>query len=1815
MELKNNSPVRGLSLDQITSQIQSGIYSLLYNGTVESDDHYYTASNEPATVKLVNFKSGFYLIGYTRVSDSIIILFLVNPTTGKSEIGYITLDLDENLDDKITALYQCDEKDCGDTVLDNLIPILNTPQINYSPIVTSELSEAVNNVVYSDCLNFSIDHPIRRALYKPEICTDAIYWTDKYNRPRFLVLNNIYTAPSVVDEQRTLKVDTTCDEYTNILDCEKINIFRNVKQAFIEPIEILETGRLPVGTVQFTLAYSDEDGNRLSDYFNVTNPVTIIKDSYNQSISSIQGAPATVVSNKSVKLRISNLDDRFRYYNLVAIETVNGNPNCKLAGTFPIDRTEYTYTANEQITAPVAITEILVKLSKYDTAGIITTADSRLLLADLTVKNPANYQRVANDINLKWQSIALPEATLSSYKNGVIAANYRGFLRNEVYPFGIVFEFEDGSESPVYHIPGRAKTPNDTIKIPANNLDIVKTSICDPDKEYEQWQVYNTASKGTRAPEFNQLISDLTIGVEEVTEEYNVLTTIYKLPSHFTIVPDRYDVPTKTQKYKWKFVPETISYSIANATAINPLPFTPLNNPPSNFAFGPDPRPDLTAKSSNVETTTTVEVTSNIDTIAEWKLNKNNDDLYNDDPTEGEFTDLYPVSLVRYLLIEQYNYVTTYKYTYKKGIFEDENLDKLGCYESVFETGVMAYWESTETYPCDPLVWGDLAGKPIRHHKFPECSISPHFSHITDYVNISDTTDFYDFNFIHPLGVQLDLNSLKDSLFRNVRDGIISEEDVARIVGFKIVRGNRVNDKSIVAKGLMYDVWVQKKVIPGLSRPEYYYYPNYPYNDLSDDKFICTDKGIYNTTNTDQNYKNYQNQYPQRHPYSTKANKRFTFHSPDTHFNRPPLGSAIELELEMYGKGVGMYVPVEGHARYKILKKEITRSAYGIGSALGITTSILLKDFASLPNLAVTSAEAILNLIKLATPFARVAVQFNSIANYNKAKPLLDRKSLVSKKGQKIRRLDKVYYLNEGTVQNVGDIAQFNNYSREASVFLRTNTVVSPTSVQDNSRFLINDPKVKDISGKSLFDVSSFYASIKRSVPDQYGLIHTIDYIFTGQKYNFKKLTPADAIEVDQRDMYVITPLSQSSISVGGTIFGGDTFISRFSLKRQHRYFIEERRGFPDNTEVNFSELGNVGYPVYFIDTNRNPLADLIQRVTNEITTLDGPLEGRNTSDPYNLNTMEDAVGNSNRKLTALDKIRPVRDLLNSILDQLAGTVFANLDAKDGPISFRLKQFMEYGNMYMYSYGVPYFFVESDYNSELRHIGPNFSDEFYPHVTNDIPNKWFQEAIDTPQSFLYNRDFSLQNKQNYFRPLPLGYDANLTCAENLTNRVIYSDKDSQSISSDKWLTFRPGNYYDFPLTRGRLIDITAIVSERLVIRFQHGAAMHNAMDTLQLNDARSIIVGTGGLFAQRPLTFLSGEVGFAGSQNKDIIICEFGTFYVDAERGSIIQFSDGPKDITLQNRVWFLNNLPFNIIKDFPDVDVDNTYHYRNPIGITMVFDNKYKRLIITKKDYKLKSEWKGVVTHVGNKFYHNINEISVTNTRYFIDRSFTISYSPLLNQWISFHSYEPNTYIANNQMYISVSGQSAYTHLQTNKAYQIVYGKLAPYILELPYFYGGITDMLGTVQVYNEALEYRGKNDFKQYFDKFFNKSVIWNKYQTSGLLNLVYHDPNNDDLAIDYPKYKTDSVDVLFYSKDNYHTFNHIWNIAFKKDFIWRENDQSIILKTLNVTRSNYEQDTDNFDRIRGKEVFIRLTNDKYFRYKFKTVLQILKTEHSIY
>ena len=48
------------------------------------------------------------------------------------------------------------------------------------------------------------------------------------------------------------------------------------------------------------------------------------------------------------------------------------------------------------------------------------------------------------------------------------------------------------------------------------------------------------------------------------------------------------------------------------------------------------------------------------------------------------------------------------------------------------------------------------------------------------------------------------------------------------------------------------------------------------------------------------------------------------------------------------------------------------------------------------------------------------------------------------------------------------------------------------------------------------------------------------------------------------------------------TVFGGDTFISRFAFKTKLPFFIDNRVNAPDDSDIFYDEIGNVGYPKYW---------------------------------------------------------------------------------------------------------------------------------------------------------------------------------------------------------------------------------------------------------------------------------------------------------------------------------------------------------------------------------------------------------------------------------------------------------------------------------------------------------------------------------------------------------------------------------------------------------------------------------------------------------
>lgn len=252
----------------------------------------------------------------------------------------------------------------------------------------------------------------------------------------------------------------------------------------------------------------------------------------------------------------------------------------------------------------------------------------------------------------------------------------------------------------------------------------------------------------------------------------------------------------------------------------------------------------------------------------------------------------------------------------------------------VIAEGYMGYWQSTEYYDDNtPDVWNagshcwstltpwtvpcpgvpvpqlpypgtgytqyNLCGTPIRHHKFPDNATDPSGQFVTNHYKPNS-------NKIRIMGVK----------FENIRPPVDNDGvPINNIVGYEILRGSRVGNESIIAKGMInnmfqYDIDGDNDSNVNLITNRKGLYPNYPYNDLRPDPFISTKptsfEPILGNTGPDYNDNNYKNYYPN----SAYRQDVFTFHSPDTQFYDPYLSAT---ELKIYGELTGV---VEGAFDY-----------------------------------------------------------------------------------------------------------------------------------------------------------------------------------------------------------------------------------------------------------------------------------------------------------------------------------------------------------------------------------------------------------------------------------------------------------------------------------------------------------------------------------------------------------------------------------------------------------------------------------------------------------------------------------------------------------------------------------------------------------------------------------------------------------------------------------------------------------------------------------------------------------------------------------
>jgi hypothetical protein len=156
-----------------------------------------------------------------------------------------------------------------------------------------------------------------------------------------------------------------------------------------------------------------------------------------------------------------------------------------------------------------------------------------------------------------------------------------------------------------------------------------------------------------------------------------------------------------------------------------------------------------------------------------------------------------------------------------------------------------------------------------------------------------------------------------------------------------------------------------------------------------------------------------------------------------------------------------------------------------------------------------------------------------------------------------------------------------------------------------------------------------------------------------------------------------------------------------------------------------------------------------------------------------------------------------------------------------------------------------------------------------------------------------------------------------------------------------------------------------------------------------------------------------------------------GQITIDAKRGQVFLIAGNQAaDLSAFGsglNKFFTDHLAFEILRYFPKADTDN--HFTG-CGLHGVFDSKYDRVIISKLDYIPQKDQIGKIFYdeVAREYYVNntygstvLKEIvQLTDIRYFCNKSWTLSFSMNTKSWISFHSYIPNFYIAENNFFYS---------------------------------------------------------------------------------------------------------------------------------------------------------------------------------------------------
>ena len=1614
-------------------------------------------------------------------------------------------------------------------------------------------------VVNQRCLNFKKTKLVTGVAKENFDCQWAVYFADGRNVDRYINIgnpdlwpdtmymgNNYYQNqvlwPGVqwIKDCKDVNDCTICDQ-VNQLDCDQIRINKLVRTPCVRLSATEGGGNLANGSYVAFIAYL-ENGQKYGDYTSPSNVQSIFDH------DNLGGAITADVSNLE--------NESFTEFELVIAATINGQTVARRIGIYSCSETTvsvYLDSINDSLpTVPLELLPIRTPL--YETSDSIFETGSYLLKIGPRTTFDFNYQPLANQIQANWAIVRYP---INYYKDG---GTNTGYMRDEVYAFWIRWIYVTGEKSKSYHIPGRIADSKDLTR----SVGIYSTEL-----EYG-FEKENTASVLT-LPTYSVPLSDGGVVVAEGLMGYWESTEKY--PDRKPEIWNSSNDPrlSGTSQTTWDLCNKPIRHHKMPEDAIsgNNVNYTRAVILTSSGAV--NPAPDYTG-ASHLQ-------------VVGVKFSNIKPPVYIDDDGVAQ---VIP-GIAGYEILRASR--TGNKSVIAKGIINNmrkyTDIDGTeGLYANYPFNPVKNSPQPSGQETIDPLLsTREVNGTGSTYLPVTEAHVKKEFLTF----HSPDTSFYKPFLSVKELKIYTELGNSKNvkGTFEPVpghpKEKLITNvaSTTALLLGIAEAIFGMKGEESWEATGLRgnnigFTGGASIQLAPGIGGSG-------AGLELSNAGWDAIQIGASSAA-----------QFAMGGMNSLGGAGLVSG-------NNAQLFYLTELIKLTTGGFTGGY---QSPQRTRIHKEGLMSGMPGAVNIIAVVPTLY--------TLATNAASKTLDLIYAFIKARSYVYRFISHGFLHKdnAPPTSNR-----------YYINDAAYLNEGF--NMFGGYKINNISRFKTTILNTSSDVALPSIKDDTGVSISKNVSSSVTAGTMdstlnardaakplselvktvsLTASCFYVGAKIRFRNQYGQLESARQIPLPcpQIVNNNLPIPSSAItSIQPTEKDPLPTTSFNTTYSTNVLFGGDTYIGRYTEKNTFFYFYDWLYNQPDETPFNYRAKYLGLYPRYWADFSKFDVDGLIPSM---LLNLSNPNEWDTPVNQFNLE-QESAPG------SLLGMVGPVFQSLLPDIDLLGDAGNSNYDRNGGGrFAFSIRR----GFMYLFSSGVRDFYVESDINVDQRDWG-ELEEQKHFEVLSDLKTLFDTRIIRFGN--YYKIDPSVSVSKLYYSVVSWGnmqdrdYNpiVSALCYKYLPNRVIYSLPTVLEGKKDGWRIFLPNNYRDF---KSKVTAIRPIGKNGALMLFDRDSPVQiQGTETLESDMGTKITVGDGALF-NKPLQALINtdqSYEYGSCQDKfSILNTPMGIFWVSQSLGKIFTIGQGLEEISASGmRWWFGKFLPYRILEDFPNFEVTD-----NPVvgvGCQASYDNNFLMVYFSKKDYELKKDLPAdvTVTYVGGIDFIVTSGNRATGTKiklgdptYFNDVSWTISYDPKTKAWISFHDWHPTFMIASNQNFITIKDNTFWRHNDRTDSFCNYYNTDYPFQVEYVVDTGQTVNTLKSIEYILESYIYDidGIDRF-QILDFNFDELTVYNSEQVSGQLRLNMAPKDNPFGRLNYPAPTASYIDIMYEKVEQKFRVNQFWDVTANRG----EYDVNIQRPIWLTGWDGYKRELNPANLNYAKSVFER----KKFRHYYNNVL----------